>query len=92
MFSFEIAGLLVAFAIFAHFLNHLMTGVPLPRLLGYRGSEVRCADVGDGCGEPAVVVVIVFGSDRSFRSGNLRLSVCHLDDNLFVLTHQRFWL
>ena len=49
--------------IFAQFLKvHLMTGVPLPRLLGNRGSEVRCADVGDGRGEPVVVVVIVFGA------------------------------
>ena len=35
-----------------------MTSVPLPRLLWYRGSEVSRADVGDGCGEPVVVVVI----------------------------------
>ena len=44
--------------IFAQFLKaHLMTCVPLPSLLGYRGSEVRCADVGDGRGEPVVVVL-----------------------------------
>ena len=36
-----------------------MTGVPLPRLLGYRGPEVSRADVGDGGGEPVVVVVVV---------------------------------
>ena len=36
-----------------------MTGVPLPRLLRYRGPEVSCADVGDGRGEPVVVVFTV---------------------------------
>ena len=36
-----------------------MTGVPLPRLLGYRGPEVSCADVGDSRGEPVVVVTVV---------------------------------
>ena len=36
-----------------------MTGVPLPRLLRYRGPEVSRADVGDGGGKPVVVVVSV---------------------------------
>ena len=39
--------------------SYLMTGVPLPRLLGYRGPEVSCADVGDSRGEPVVVVTVV---------------------------------
>ena len=49
-----------------------MTGVPLPRLLGYRGPEVSCADVGDGRGEPVVVVIVVavvFSSQGELEGG-----------------------
>ena len=48
-----------------------MTGVPLPRLLGYQRPEVRCADVGDGCGEPVVVVVVSVVVDISSLQGEL---------------------
>ena len=50
-----------------------MTGVPLPRLLGYRGPEVSCADVGDGRGEPVVDdVVVTFFAVACSTQGELK--------------------